>query len=383
MGEKQRECARLFLTRIRVKKLASEKQRNFVALIRGKIDQYIDQKVDDEDLWRFLKSFVILRFDFHVAGSADHAHMVELLRTVVKDRNSETAGLLLDKLANKYAAELNQTAGSIDNYTLRQRLAAEDGFSVNAAPNFLNDLERLNEHAGFILDEIKTDIGGVKLNRDALINQASELLADYDCLQLTGPPGVGKSAILKLLTLHQQGQGATLVFAGNRISGSGWNSFACELGLSNRLTDLLATISTNPHPTIFIDGPDRIADVGSRQVIKDLLNSLQKIQKEQPGLKKWKLVITTREENLSEFYDWLDLQKIGPVKTLGIPELTKYEIEFIAESFPRLKQLLLAGNLEPALRTPFILNLLTDPRVLAAGETKLPSVATENEVQKI
>lgn len=372
-----------FFARIAVKKLASDKQRNFVDLIRGKINNYIGQKVGNEDLWHFLKSFVILRFDFHNAGSADHAHIIELLKTVVKDRSSETAGSLFDKLSNKYAAQLNQTAGSIDGNALRQKLTVEDGFSLNAAPNCLNDLDRLNEHASFILNEIKTDIGGVELNRDALINQASQMLADCDCLQLTGPPGVGKSAILKLLALNQQGQGAMMVFAGSRISGNGWNSFARETGLSNSLTDLLMAMSASPEPIIFIDGPDRLADVGSRQVIKDFLNVLQKIQEEQQGLKKWKLVITTREENLGEFYSWLDLQKIGIVKTLSVPELAEDEMEFVVESFPRLKPLLLAGNLEPILRTPFILNLLTDPRVIPVSGARLPSVATENEVQKI
>jgi len=372
-----------FFTRIAVKKLASDKQRNFVALIRGKINDYIGQKVDDEDLWHFLKSFVILRFDFHAAGSADYAHIVELLKTTVENGSSGGASSLFDKLSNKYAAELNQTAGSIDGNALRQKLTAEDGFSLNAAPNYLDDLERLNEHASFILNEIKTDIGGVELNRDPLVNQVSQMLADCDCLQLTGPPGVGKSAILKQFALNQQGQGATLVFAGNRISGTGWNSFAHDIGLSNRLTDLLTATATSSQPVIFIDSPDRIADVGSRQIIKDLLNGLQKIQKEQKELKKWKLVITTREENLSEFYSWFDLQKLGTVKTFSVPELENDEIEFVAENFPRLKPLLLVGNLEPVLRTPFILNLLADARVLPFAETKMPPVATEFEVQKI
>lgn len=370
-----------FLSRVSVKRLANETQRSFVQLVRSKLDAYYGANITDDELWNFLRSMVILRFDFLVEGGLDYPFTIELLKSLLPADKRAEASALFDKLED-YAAEGNSTAGSFNSITLREKLLAA-GVQLLAAPSCRGDLERLNEHANFILGDIRTDIGGLELNRSPVVAAAQEALRTSHFLELIGPPGNGKSAIMKALISNQQGQGSVIVLAWDRIEGVGWNGFARDLQLERRLQEILLAASGSPQPTIFIDGPDRITDSGARKVIKDLLLVLQQLSANQGGSKRWKVVITAREENLDDFHSWFDWRILGQPSALRVPELSWEEVELVASQYPHLQSLLPLNHLEPIIKNLFMLDLLADRRMLPPSADALPGLATEVEVQGV
>lgn len=368
-----------FLTRVNQKGLSNQTQRSFVELIRKKLDIYLGSSVDDDNVWQFLRSMVILYFDFQREGSRDYTYAVEVTSHLLNpDKKAESPQLFAQLV--EYAAEANRTAGSFNSETLRQRLQSH--FALVPSPDCRCDLQKLQQEAEFVLQDIRTDIGGLSLNRNEIIASAREMIRETRLLELVGSPGAGKSAVLKALVEIQQGEGFVIVLAGDRISGSGWSSYASDLQLTQPLDKLLVAVSSSTQPCIFIDGVDKILEAAKRKVVNDLLRSLANLPPSEDGSRYWTVVVSVREENLQEVHCWLDLRVLGKPKTLTIPELTSEELEIIVENSPRLKPLLSLNQLEPVIKNPFILSLLEDQRMLPDTEP-VPPIATEVEISEV
>jgi hypothetical protein len=113
--------ATAFLSRVSQEKLSNKKQANFVKLIRTKLDRYQGSSISDEDIWNFLRSMVILHFDFHTESSRDYAYIVEMLSHLLPPEKKTEAPHLFSVLCD-YAADTNRTAGNFDSVNLRQKL---------------------------------------------------------------------------------------------------------------------------------------------------------------------------------------------------------------------------------------------------------------------
>jgi predicted AAA+ superfamily ATPase len=371
--------AAAFLSRVSQERLSNKTQADFVQLIKTKLDRYQGSSVNDDDIWNFLRSMVILHFDFHTGSSRDYAYIIEMLSHLLPPEKKTEAPHLFSALCD-YAADTNRTAGNFDSVNLRQKL--QFSFALLPAPDCRTDLKRLREHADFVLRDIRTDIGGFVLNRSSVVADAREMMQKTPLLELVGSPGAGKSAVLKALIESQRGEGFVIVLAWDRISGTDWNSFASTLQLTQPLNQLLLAVSSSSQPSIFIDGVDRIIDKGKQNVVNDLLRSLANVPLSQDGSRHWTVVISVREENRAELYKWLDWRVLGKPEMLLIPELKEEELESIAEHSPRLKPLLTLSQLEPIVKNPFMLSLLEDQRMLPDAEV-LPPIATEIEVSQI
>ncbi len=369
-----------FLKRIGTEGLSSGHQRLFVRLIRATIEDYLGEEMADETLWEFLKSLVIIHFDLEGHGSRDSAYAIELLRHMLLPAKASEAPRLFTRLV-EYAAEANSTAGSLNAEALRQRLQ-EDNFTLQPALDCLDDLKRIEEHAHFILSNIRTDVGGLSLARLDINARARDLIKVADLVELIGPSGCGKSAILKTLAERWQSEGPAFVISGDRIRGPGWNPFAQDLGLQRPLRDLLLSMGGTSEPCIFIDGVDRIVDEGSRLALNDLLGEIARLSPEGETRTRWKIVLTAREDNLREIHTWLNWQSVGQPQAIRIPPLKPEEVQIVAEHCPRLRPLLMLRHLGPILSTPLLLRLLEDQRMVPDPKAP-PPIATEIEVGQV
>ena len=373
--------AKDFLSRVSQGRLSNKTQIGFVKLIRTTLDACSGDEVGDDDLWNFLRSMVILHFDFQQSGSRDYAYAVEVLKYALSAHKEDESSRLFAQLTG-YSAEANRTAGSFDSDTLRERLLA-DGFTLRPTPNCKDDLDRLREHAGLVMADIRTDIGGLVLNRVPLVVEAKEKIRTASLLEIIGRPGSGKSAILKALAESHQAEGPAIVLAADRLTSAvGWNGFARDLRLDRRLQEILLAISGSSSPCLFINDVDRITEPGARKVINDLVRAVAAISISQNKTGHWSVVVCARDENLQQLHDWFDWRALGQPETLMVPNLTREEISIIAGHSPRLRPLLSHKQLDDLIGNPFMLRLLEDQRMkLDLGA--LPRIATEIEVSQV
>jgi hypothetical protein len=364
-----------FLGRIGKDRLANQAHREFVSLVRSKLGTSHGKAVSDDDFWGFLKSMVILHFDLQEEGSRDRAHAVNCLQHALQPGASPGPAELFSRLRD-ISAEANRTAGEYTREILTQRLLGE-GFRLVPSADCREDLARLDALRDHILDDIRTDIGGMTLNRVEAIEAPQGQFDDASLLLLTGPPGVGKSGVWKMLVERHRLAGPSLVLSADRIEGKGWPGFARSQGLSRSAEELLLAISTHPFPCVFVDGIDRIEDDGARLVVNDLLRTAEKMLPPIGGKRRWRCIATAREGNLAQL-TWLDRKVVHQIVPVRIPELTEEEVRLVLSHQPRLRALSSQGRLRPVLRNPFLLDLLTDRRIVGEGAVAVP--ATEVEV---
>ncbi|MEJ1930872.1 ATP-binding protein, partial [Nostoc sp. NIES-2111] len=225
-------------------------------------------------------------------------------------------------------------------------------------------------------------IGGFNLPRIDLIVKAQKLISEASLIEIVGPSGVGKSALLKTLVEYRQKESQVLVLSGDRITGASWSNYAETLHIKQPLDKLLLALSISSQPTIFIDGIDRITEISQQAVIKDLFYTLAEISLSEDNSRPWTVVFSAREENIQNVYGWLDWQVLEQPTRLQVPELTQEELQSIVKHSPRLKPLLYLSQLSPIIKNPLMLRLLEDPRMLPNLES-LPPLATEIEVSKV
>jgi len=208
-----------FLKGLSTPGLFSKTQNDFVKMIRNKLKIYNGNDINDKDLWNFFRSMVILHFDFQRAGSRDQSYIIEMLCHLIQPEQKIKPSDIFSKLES-YSRETKGVAGSLNFEILRQKLMS-DGFSLLSPPDCRGDLKRLKIHSDFILKDIKSDIVGLTLNRIDAINNAQEKIKNSSLLELIGPPGVGKSAILKSLAEMQQADGPVMVLVSRQLCNVG------------------------------------------------------------------------------------------------------------------------------------------------------------------
>ncbi len=367
-----------FLGRIGQPGLSHKNHREFVALIRSRLAAASGQPVSDDDLWGFLRSMVILHFDLLTGGSRDGTHAVNCLRHVLQLAAGPGAAELFSRLRD-ISAEVNRSAGEYTRENLTRRLQAE-GFRLLPTPDCREDLARLDALKEHILDDIRTDIGGLTLNRVEAVEAPAGQYGDAAMLLFTGPPGVGKSGIWKMLVDRHRLAGPSLVLSADRVDGKGWLGFAHSQGISRTAEELLLAMSTHPYPCIFIDGIDRTEDDGARLAVNDLLRTAEKVLPPVEGRRRWWCIATAREGSLGQL-TWIDRKVVQQIFPVRIPELADEEVRLVLDQQPRLRALSSQARLKPILRNPFLLDLLMDRRIAGDEADKVP--ATEVEVSDV
>ncbi|MEA5480624.1 ATP-binding protein [Pseudanabaena galeata UHCC 0370] len=348
-----------FLKRINQQRLANQTQRSFVKLIRDKLNSCLKSNVSDDDLWNFFRSMVILHFDFQKEGSRDYNYLVEIVSYSLEPNKKTDSSKLISELTN-IADRSKYTAGSFNASGVRLEL--QQKFNLLPSPDCREDLSRLQRETKFALQDIRSDIGGLTLDRAGLVADILEMTKETSVIGLVGSSGSGKSALLKALAESQQGESFVIVLAWDRINSTGWSGFSNHLQLKQSLKDILIAASGSSQPIIFIDGIDRITDNGKCKVINDLLRTLSETPLSKDGSRRWIVIFSAREENLQNL-SWIEWGDLGIPKTFPIPELTQPEIQYISDYHPRLKPLLNNEKLTTVAKNFFLLSLLIDPRL--------------------
>lgn len=363
-----------FISRISKPDFSHKDRAAFVETVREILAVHSGQPIDNETLWRFLRRFVILHFDIGVdAGSRDLEAVHDRIRGYLPDGDRDRASDLWAHFV-KVAGEMTPAGGGATRATLLDGLRA-DSLPTGLPGRFRADLEIVAKASDRALASVKDNIHGLRLHRLVAYRKIKSALEEGRFIQITGEPGVGKSALLKEIAEEAGRTGPVLVLKDSRIAARGWSAQAAEFGTTSDLAALLREIGVAGNSVLFVDGIDKITDPAVQLTVNDIITTIAT----EPSLSEWKVLATVREQNLQHIGTWLNPTAIAklPVRTVAVPMLERSELEVVAKAHPRLKHLLLeSGGVDVILRRPFFLD---EVLTLAGrtGDAELPASEVE------
>jgi hypothetical protein len=300
--------AAAFATHINRKNFASDGMRGFVGVFRNNLAA-INAPTDDETVWCLLRRFQILVFDFESPGS-DYEHRArERARFALAPDQAHRAAELWPVLLDHVGA-CARAGGALDRPTTVSLLQTEHGFKFEPRADLRSVDARLAEAADDALAQIKDDVGGVRLARNDLVDQAQEALGQHRVLHIVGMGGVGKSWILKALAERLMPEGRIIVLRNGRIIPGGWMQMAHTIGCTVSREELFNELGCGGGATVFIDNIDQIVDPAEWAIVGDLLSEVV-------GSCGWRAIVTGGIGN----YEW-KVNLPPAVRDSGIGSLT-------------------------------------------------------------
>lgn len=347
---------------------ASDGMRAFVDAFRHHLAS-VGAPSDDQTVWRLLRRFLILPFDFEAPGSDFDHRAREQARAALASEDAGRAADLWSVLSDE-ALAYDAAGGAVDRPMLIENLTQTHGFRLGRRPDIRPVYARLSEAAGDALADIRDNIGAARLSRAEVVDAAQEALEQSRVVQIAGASGVGKSAVLKSLAEQQRAEGTVIVLAPGRIVGGGWTQMAHTIGCPISRNELLNELGCSGGATLFVDNIDQIADSAAWLTLRDLLRGVLEL----PG---WRAVFTLRSDNEEWRTQLPEEMRQMAFATVRVDLLSDAEAALLREANPALAALLGAQHPARAIaRNLFFLSRLADlvpaqSRLAPANETDL------------
>lgn len=351
-----------FFGRLNQAGAAHQGMRDFVEAFRGHT-RTAGAMHDDAAVWRLLRRFQVLAFDFEQPGSLCALYGRERCVALLAPQQAGRAGQLWDSL-QQIALEIDAAGGDLDAAALRERIAGELSYRLAGDRRLHVARDRLAESAENTLATVGTRVRGVSLDRGKRVAAALSSLEQGRYLEIRGAGGVGKSGVLKDLAQRLGVEARVVVVAPHRIPGGGWAALQAQLGCDANARELLTDMAGDGGATLFIDGLDRFDDPGQRATVSDLIRAAAQVRG-------FRVVVTARLDFDADARAWLPtlaLQELGEAPPLVIDELGDDEVSWLANADPALAALLRPGHpAEKLVRNLYRLNRLA--RSVAAKGT--------------
>ncbi len=362
-----------FAAHIGREKFASNDMRDFVKVFRDNLAA-AGAPTDDETVWRLLRRFQILVFDFESPGS-DYEHRArERARLALAADQANRAADLWPVLID-HAGACARAGGARDRAAAITPLQTQHGFRFEQRADLRFTDAWLSDAADQALDEIKDDVAGVRLARTEQINNACTALETHRVLHIAGAPGVGKSSTMLRLARQLQPEGRIIVLRNGRIIPGGWLRFRQAIECPVMRDEFFNELGCGGGATLFIDNIDQIDDDDEWATVTDLLSAVSR----NPG---WRAVVTGGIGS-DEWKLKLPASLRGPnLATLEVDAISDDETVVLAEGNQALGIIL--GHDHPArgmARNLFYLSRMVE---LGAGSAEVAAgIATEMDLARL
>lgn len=324
------ENAATFHARINRQGEASDAMRGFVATFRGNL-KATGAPDDDETVWKILRRFHILVFDFTASDSASVELMHERALRALDSGGTDEARNLWSRLT-ELALEIAVNAGHRTRESLMADLAS---FRLAPSRNNRKALASIAEESQSALSDINDEVSGVRLMRQWRVEAIRDAMTRSRYVEIRGEAGVGKSGVLRRLAEDLNTEAQVLVLSPNRVVERGWLSMKAAIEYDGTGRDLMAELSLSGAAIVFIDNLDFFR-AEEQTTVRDIV----RFASQTPNI--W-VIATARVEFAKTEPNWLPkdvLNSLGQTDPVLIEELDDAEVSELKEQAQRLSQLL-------------------------------------------
>ncbi|RVO96489.1 hypothetical protein [Sinorhizobium meliloti] len=356
-----------FFARLSATGIASEAMRDFVTTFRANV---VANGVADDDqaIWKLLRRFRILEFDFESGAPQARDHALLVARHVLSAQDQHRTEALWGNLIEIAIAQ-GKAGGSLDRAQL-QAILTRLHYSLSGDRNLAPARAKLAEASTHALADIGRDVGGVHLPRQVVVDAIDEAMDGHRLIHLRGNAGVGKSSVFRTIAERVISVSSAFVLDPVRTPAGGWSELALRLGISVTAREFLTDLASSGATVVFIDSLDMFDDPARRSTVNDLLREIAQI----PGVA---VLTTARLDYGRDGDDWLAndaLASLGTPKIIEVGDLSDDEVQALQEQAPQLKALLKSTHPAASISR----NLYRLSRLLKVGDPS--SIRTEADL---
>ncbi|MFJ9380221.1 hypothetical protein [Streptomyces sp. NPDC101455] len=304
----------------------------------------------EETAFRIARRLVVEVQPEH-AGVTYTALLGLLQSTAVDSRRGPGAADVFAHMAD-IAEMYGPQGGVIDVGMLRGLLHARK-VVLRGDPALLPELEDLQRWTDHILEasRVGRQLGGrLHLSREQLAQEIRSTMGEQKRVVLTGPAGVGKSALARAAAAGVRDAGA-MVFAVSLSEGR-WRTVAdLERDVGARLEPTLAA-APGGERLLLVDGAEQVLSDGG-----DLLSALLEALPHTEGAP-WRVLAVVRDQASDEVERVLAGDGRHPVVRARVGGLTEEEVRSVLAEFPALRVLLRSARSARLLRNLYVVEQL-------------------------
>ena len=319
----------------------------------------------DCQLWEFLKHFYLLGYDLDTESGGTLSLLQSLIAQSSNDNPAKTWKNLVVEIQT-----FNQTAGTFSLENISEEL--RNSFDTKKNPHWVSDIKKLQNHGEYIIDGIKSDIGGVSIDRRDLFKQLVDISEETEFVFISGERGCGKSSLVQAFAEYTKNKSPIFCLRTEDLDKAHLDSVFSAIGLTSSLEDIGAGFALMPKRYLLIESLEKLLELENTAAFNDLLQFV----KSHPG---WTIIASGRDYAYQQI-SFNFLQPSGVRHSpLVISGFNDDEIQYLCEKFESLRSLAKNQSLRPLLKNPFFANLAY--RVTQVG-TEFSSEDDEKEFQK-
>jgi hypothetical protein len=244
-----------FLTKINTANFSSATKRTKLEAFRTQLKTANNEvDVSDKQMWEFLKTFHILGFDLDTEGGST----LSLLHSLIAQYSNEDVSHLWARVID-VVQMANQNAGTLALETLPEDL--RNVFSTVTSSVWLTDVKKLKDHGNFILDGIRTTVGGIHIKQSDKFDELLDLTETSNFIFVTGERGVGKSSLIRDFSEYISKQVPVFYLRTEDLDKPHLDNTISAMGLKGSLTDLEAGFALMPRKYLVIESFEKILEL--------------------------------------------------------------------------------------------------------------------------
>ena len=151
--------------------------------------------ISDKQLWQFLKAFYLIGYDL----DAETGSTLSLLLSLIAQYSEKDPLFLWTRIVD-VVQTADQNAGTLTLEVLPEDIRT--AFNTVTYSYWLTDISKLKDHGNYILEGIRTTVGGVHIKQTDELSQLLDMTESADFVFVTGERGVGKSSLIRDFSDH-------------------------------------------------------------------------------------------------------------------------------------------------------------------------------------
>ncbi|MFC3885581.1 hypothetical protein ACFOU2_19755 [Bacillus songklensis] len=262
---------------------------------------------------------------------------------------------------------VNQNAGTLTLEDVPKDICR--AFNTRQNPHWISDVKKLKDHSDYIINGIRSNIGGVHIKRSNSFEQLLEISEGAEFVFLSGGRGYGKSSLLREFAEYMKDHAPIFCLRTEDLDKAHLDNVFSTIGLTSSLSELEAGFALMPKKYLLIESLEKLLELQNSAAFTGLIQFVRR-----------HLGWTIIASGLDYAYQQILFNFLQPTgvhcSTLVIRGFADEEIQYLCEKLESLKLLLTNDSIKPLLKNPFFADLAY--RVVETG-TQFSSSDGERE----